>query len=310
MVTINRLESLEPVRKQATHVHVNRDKVRDFAGSFDRTRLAHWLCVSPFDLDQLDEKEKLGFLFTLNAMSFSYWGTPKWRVVYQGMEYDGAKAMIACLGRARENGVCFNPDYLANIQREDLENILRGNVEIPLLDERLYILKEVGAVTQRSFRGDFRYIVDRSQGDALHLVDLLVGHFPSFEDSAIYGGRKVEFSKRAQLLASDVDYLFDSLDNSHRLTACADYKLPQVLRRYGILAYSAELQSSIRVGKEIPAHSEEEVEIRAHTIHAVELIKADITGVTSRQVNDYVWLEGQIKLPTDEPYHLTRTTAY
>lgn len=310
MVIIRLIENLEFVLEQSTHVSADRNKVRDFARSFDRNRLANWLSISPFDLNQLNEAEKLGFLFTLNSMSFSYWGTPKWRVEYLGKEYDGAQAMMACLGRAIESGIRFNPDYFANIQREDLENILRGNTEIPLLDERLRNLNEVGAVTQRKFRGDFRYIADQAQNDALQLVDLLVESFPSFEDSSVYKGIKVEFSKRAQLLASDLDYFFRGLGNSDRLIACADYKLPQVLRRYGILQYSDELQRRIRAGEEIPAGSEEEIEIRAHTIHAVELIKGEITSVKSSQVNDYLWLEGQIKLPTDEPYHLTRTTAY
>lgn len=304
------IESLEPVLEQSTHVSVDRDKVRDFARSFDRNRPTHWLSISPFDPNQLNEAEKLGFLFALNSMSFSFWVAPKWRVEYSRKEYDGTQAMMACLGRAIESGISFNPNDFTNIQREDLENILRGNVEIPSLDARLRILREVGAVTQRKFRGDFRYIVDKAKNDALKLVDLLVGSFSSFEDSLVYRGREVEFSKRAQLLASDLDYSFGGLDNSYRLTACADYKLPQVLRRYGILQYSDKLQRRIRAREEIPAGSEEEVEIRAHTIHAVELIKGEITGVKSSQVNNYLWLKGQVKLPTDEPYHLTRTTAY
>lgn len=304
------IESLEPVLEQSICVGVNKDKVKDFARCFDRNRLAHWLSVSPFDLNQLGEAEKLGFLFALDSMSFSYWGTPKWGVEYHGKEYDGAQAMMACLGRAVERGIRFNPDYFANIQREELKNILGGNVEIPLLNQRLRNLNEVGAVTQTKFRGDFRHIIYQAKNDALQLVDLLVVSFPSFEDSSIYMRRKVEFNKRAQLLTSDLDYSFGCLDNSDRLTACADYKLPQVLRRHGILQYNNELQRRIRAREEIPVGSEEEVEIRAHSIHAVELIKGEITGITSSQINDYLWLEGQVKLPTDEPYHLTRTTAY
>ncbi len=304
------LKSLEPVLEQPAHVSVDIGRVRAFAKNFDRTKLAHWISISPFDLSQLNEVEKFGFLFALNSMSFSYWGNPKWKVEYHGKEYDGAQAMMACLGRAIEGGMHFNPKYLAGVQRRDLENILQGNVEIPLLDERLRGIREVGAVTQREFRDDFRYILDRAQYDALKLVDLVVNHFPSFEDSAVYRGQKVEFSKRAQLLASDLDYSFAGLDNNDRLTACADYKLPQVLRRHSILRYSDDIQGRIRAREEVPAGSEEEVEIRAHTIHAVELIKGEITGVKSSQINDYLWLEGQTKLPTDEPYHLTRTTAY
>lgn len=304
------LESIKPVIEQTSNVEIDTDKVKDFARDYNPQKQEHWLSISPFDISQLSEPEKIGFLFALNSISFNYWGNPKWRIQYNGVEYDGAHAMMACLGGAVERGISFNPTQLANFQREDLEDILRGNVEIPLLDQRFSFLREVGAVTQREFRGDFRYLIDQSHGDALHLVDLLVGNFPSFEDSAVYRGQDVNFSKRAQLLASDLDYSFSVLDNVDRLTACADYKLPQVLRRHRILKYSDELQKRINAREEILAGSKEEVEIRAHTIHAVELLKGEITGVTSNQVNDYLWLEGQVKLPSDEPYHLTRTTAY
>ncbi len=304
------LQSLKPVLRQSSHVSINKDKIKDFVQRFDRTKLDHWLSISPFNLDQLSETQKIGFLFTLNAMSFSYFGNPKWTVEYHQKEYDGAQAMMACLGRAIERGINFNPDYLAAFGRETLGEILCGNVEIPLFNERLRNLNEIGAIIKRDFRGDFRYVIDRSHEDALHLVDLLVDRFSSFQDSAWYRTEKVDFNKRAQLLASDINYLFGRLSNCDKLTACADYKLPQVLRRYGILHYSDELQKKILLREHILSGSEEEVEIRAHTIYAVELIKSEIDGLTSNQINDYLWLEGQIKVMNEEPYHLTRTTAY
>ncbi len=137
-----------------------------------------------------------------------------------------------------------------------------------------------------------------------------LSHFPSFRDEWKYGEQKIEFNKRAQLLAANLSYKVGHLSNVDQLTACADYKLPQVLRRHGILQYDEELQRKIRHLKEIPAGSGEEIEIRAHTIYAVELIKEEIKCLTSSQINDLLWLEGQIKMRTDEPYHRTRTIAY
>src|SRR3989338_7036097 len=308
------LKCIGPVRTQSTHVHINDDNIRVFVHSFDKNKISSWLHISPFDLTQLSQAEKIGFVFALNSMSFSYWGIPKWTITYHEKEYDGAQAMMACLGRAREQGIRFTPNYFATIRREDLEEILRGKGEIPLLDERLKDLQEVGKVTLQKYKGDFRYLIDQAQGDAVQLVDLLVNNFPSLRDSSNYRGQRVWFSKRAQLLTSDINYVVENLKQSDKLTACADYKLPQVLRRYGILQYSDELQQKIRAGIQLPAGCEEEVEIRAHTIWAVELIKEQLKQtpphLTSMQINDYLWLEGQVKLPTDELYHLTRTTAY
>ncbi len=74
------------------------------------------------------------------------------------------------------------------------------------------------------------------------------------------------------------------------------------------------MQEKIDAKIEISAGSEEEVEIRANTIWAVELIKEEIRkhggSITSNQINDYLWIQTQQKNPDDKPYHRTRTTAY
>ncbi|MFH1072213.1 MAG: queuosine salvage family protein [Nanoarchaeota archaeon] len=305
------LESIKPVIEDQKCVHIDKIKIKEFAAKFDPNKMDHWLTVSPFDIDQLHEKERFAFLFILDAISFCYWGYPKWQIQYEGGTYDGAQAMMASLGRAIEQGIpLLDSDYIANMQREDLEEILEGNVEIPLLDERLSILHEVGAVITREFKGDCRYVLKKAKGNALDIVDVLMTYFPSFEDSAAYRGHHVFFNKRAQLLSSDLSHSLYGLIDADKLTACADYKLPQVLRRYGILHYASSLENIVRNRRAIPTGSEAEVEIRAHTIHAVELIKEEIPRITSTQINDYLWLEGQVKFPDDEPYHLTRTTAY
>jgi hypothetical protein len=58
-----------------------------------------------------------------------------------------------------------------------------------------------------------------------------------------------------------------------QLTIFADYKLPQVLRHYHVLAYDSTLAQRIDNQELLPAaESEEEVEIRAATIWACECL--------------------------------------
>ena len=52
----------------------------------------------------------------------------------------------------------------------------------------------------------------------------------------------------------------------------ADYRVPQILRHLGIMEYSEELAQKIDNKVELSYSSEEEVEIRAATITAVDLI--------------------------------------
>ena len=107
---------------------------------------------------------------------------------------------------------------------------------------------------------------------------------------------------------------FGKLKNIDKLTACADYKLPFVLRRLGIFSYSDYLADKIDNQIQIDKDSEEEVELRANTIWVVELIKQKvkkkIAHADSIHVNDHIWILGQKKLKNDKPYHLTRTTSY
>jgi hypothetical protein len=261
---------------------------------------------------QLNEETRIGFLFALDSISFSYWGNPKWEIKFHGKTHSfGTQAMMASLARALEENIPIcDPLYLAALQREELRYILRGNVEIPLLDERVRILHEVGTVTQREFRGDYRRIVAAAQLDAVQFVSLLVSRFSSFQDSSRYKRHAVYFHKRAQLLASDIHHCMCPLDNFDAMTACADYKLPLVLRRYGILQYTLQLENRIRQEEQLKAGSDEEIEIRANTIQAVEIIKERIGRISASEVNDYLWLEGQTRFPHDEPYHKTRTIAY
>ncbi len=310
-VKMDILTSIDEVLRHSRHVHINKERVKAFAREVEGKRFDHWLTVSPVDLNTVEENKRLGFLVALNSISFSYFGEPKWTVQYHTRIYDGAQAMMACLGRALEDKIpIYDPAYLATVSKHTLEHILNGNIQIPLFNERLRILNEIGAITQDQFKGDFRYLVQRAQGNSLQLVNLLTQRFPSFEDSSQYRGKRVHFCKRAQLLASDIHRYCGELTEVDTLTACADYKIPQVLRRHGILEYTESLKEKIQSKEEIKRGSEEELEIRAHTIYAVELLKQELRTRTAMEINDYVWLEGQHKRETDEPYHRTRTIAY
>jgi hypothetical protein len=57
------------------------------------------------------------------------------------------------------------------------------------------------------------------------------------------------------------------------LTVFAGYKLPKVLRRLGILRYAPHLAEQIDRHELLEAGSREQVEIRAATVWAGELIK-------------------------------------
>jgi len=288
---------------------------------FKRQILKHWLDDVPLEFSTLDDKEKLNFLFLLNSLSFSYWGGPKWSVEYKGQKYDGVRGMIAALGKAKDAGIINldSADY-SSIGEDELKEIFAGNVEIPMFQERLKILRENSNILKEKFGGRVENVIEKANGDALKLLEIITDNFPSFRDTSKYKGREILFYKRAQLLVHDIYQVFGGksfgkLENIGKLTACADYKVPQILRKVGVLFFGKDLQKKIDDGIEISHDSAEEVEIRASTIWAVELIKKEINKdskqpATSMQINDMLWLSTQEKFSFDRPYHLTRTTDY
>ena len=314
------LESIKEVVQLSKFVKIKKENIEAFCEKFQPQDVQYWMKASPFDLSDFTDREKLNFLFVFNSLNFCYWGKPKWTIEYQGELYDGAWGLIGCLRKAIDRGIpILQAKYLSKIKKEDLEKILKGNTIIPLFEERLKILRENGKILEQKYKGEFANVIKKAKKDALKLLQILVSDFPSFNDFAAYKGKRVFFHKRAQLLISNVYRVFrgksyGNLNNIDHLTAFADYKIPQVLRKLGILEYTSELTSKIDNKIPIPAGSEQEIEIRASTIWTIEMIKEKlkpkIQTIKSFDIDSYLWLLGQNKSSDDKPYHLTQTIFY
>lgn len=64
----------------------------------------------------------------------------------------------------------------------------------------------------------------------------------------------------------------------------ADYIVPAVLKHMGVLRYSPSLDDKIKANEEIGPGSEEEVELRACSIHAVEKMRELIALESGKKV--------------------------
>jgi len=99
----------------------------------------------------------------------------------------------------------------------------------------------------------------------------------------------------------------------------ADYRVPQILLAHHVLHYSPPLQEKITQGVVLPPGSEEEVEIRAATVQAVESLKEEISRSSSSGgggriiavVLDWLlWQEGEKLKDEIPPHHRTLTIYY
>lgn len=164
--------------------------------------------------------------------------------------------LFICLQEGKD---FLNPDYYSKISKDDLKHVLRSdtNVEIPLLNQRLNILHEIGDVLITKYNNTFETCITESKFDASTLLRIVVKNFPSFRDEADYKGQKVSFYKRAQVLVSHLSKLFEErsqglIDGIDKLTMFADYRVPQVLCYFGVLSYSDELMDKLRKSKYLP----------------------------------------------------------
>lgn len=267
------------------------------------------------------------WVLLLDALNFCFWGDepggPRWRVEWDGQTLDGYAALAAALSRAVEEGVpLWDAAYLAALDTQSLRHILRpapGSPAIPLFDARLANAREAGRVLLEHYGGQFTNAIEAAERSAPALALLLARDFPSFADVATWQGHDVPFLKRAQICVADLHAAFHGeswgkFDDLGDLTAFADYKLPQLLRREGVLDYAASLAARVDSYEPISAGSEEEIEIRAATIWAVELLRRALArrGIArpASAIDYRLWAESQAKLPGEQPYHRTRTICY
>ena len=277
--------------------------------------------------DRTDPEEIIDVSFFYAAMNFAFTDFDsgvKFAADYRGRTWSDSEGMFACVARALDDGVPLTDGaYLAEISRAELGRVFSGNIEIPMLDERVEILNAAGQVLAERYDGSaHRFVADcapamHADGDGL--LERLVAEFPRFNDVCTHDGNEVQLHKLAQLwlwqlhmaLASKGAFAVADLD---RMTAFADYIVPVALRLMGILSYSEELEAAINRGELIPADSPEEVEIRAHTLYATALLTDAINRIRSPsmalvvpQVDFRLW---KAYHATFWPHHLTRTIMY
>ena len=317
------IDSIKPVIENSKFVRINEQAILDFSRDVNSKEFDD----SEFGPETIlpktaTEEQQIALAIVYNSINFCYWGEPKWGVQINGNFYDGSSGMLRAVKKAIENGFnLLDPKYLKDLSEDDLAKILKGNVEIPLFQKRLDLLRELGKNLLEKYEGIFKNVVEKAGGEAVKIVEMLASDFPKvFNDIANYHGQEVKFYKRAQLVPA---HLFDlskfglisiSLKGYNELTAFADYKVPQLLRKFGILEYTNELASKIDNKVEIPIGSDEEIEIRANTIWAIELatkiLREKFPQANAAKVDGIFWFKGQIKSPDDKPYHRTKTIWY
>ncbi len=316
------LETAKNVAKKSRQVQINKQALGRFSRKVlaDEIQVPRWNRLYHFSGS---DEATVSYLLVLDSLNFCFWPAPgkvKWKIEYESRKLSGYYGLAAALKQAIESGApVIKADYLAELTPSKLKGILGGQGELPLLEHRLQILNKLGQVLLEEYEGQALKLVESAGGSAIRLVRLLVEKLASFRDVAEYQGHKVFFYKRAQIFAADLYGAFDGKDwgsftDIDKLTAFADYKLPQVLRHLGIFDYAQALAQKVDQEIYLKAGCPEEVEIRANTIWTVELIRQELErmgkGLRAFEIDWMLWNLGQHGEFKVKPYHRTLTIFY
>lgn len=169
----------------------------------------------------------------------------------------------------------------------DLETILRPDPnchKIPLIEQRLESLHEIGTILSKKFNNTFKTCLQQANNSAIKLLQIIIDNFPNFRDESKFRDNSVSFYKRAQILVGDIWSCYQCDKNSEfgklaqfddidQITMFADYRVPQILKHFGVLEYSEELCEVLAKEEILSPGSWYEVEIRGCSIEAIEQLK-------------------------------------
>ncbi|KAL1686148.1 hypothetical protein GGG16DRAFT_64815 [Schizophyllum commune] len=198
-----------------------------------RTWRAHPLHIMPDDTKSLHDPANvrvLDWIFLISSLNFSFWsereGTEarygvKWQESWTDTRpkvFTGYWSLVAALNRALSEGIpIIDPKFYADKEAcpdELIAHVFRrapqSEEDIPLLQERINIMRENGRILCEQFGGSFAGFIDAfharhsKPGTALDLVKMVTVTFPSFRDETVFEGRRVCIWKRAQILVAEL----------------------------------------------------------------------------------------------------------
>jgi Potential Queuosine, Q, salvage protein family len=321
------LDSLAPVIQHSRDVRTDVSRIAEVAGWMVYEELPMPEYGLPLGHGEDDPDWTIDFLLTTSCVDTAFTDFSshvKFQVEFAGRRWSDSDALFACMKRALEDGVpVLDGDFLSRLTRSDMEKIFAANIELPMLDEKLQILHQVGAVLDKQYQGRFHHFVrscSRKLYDGGHgLVERLTREFHRFNDVSLYDGHIVKFYKLPQLAFW---FLYLSLrkkeqfpiEDLGRMTAFADYIVPAALRLLGITTYSEALEKAIQSYQLIPRDSRWEIEIRANCLYASALLTDEINKlrppgqqIIVPQIDFRLWSHYHT---TWWPHHLTKTIMY
>ena len=321
------LDSLHPVIEHSRDVSTDVERIVEVAKFMAYEALPMPEYALPYGIGNEDRREAVDFIMVSDSIdtAFTDFKTHvKFQTEFKGQNWSDSDAEFACLKRAMDNKIpILDGKWMAEATRKQLAEIFSGNIEMPMLDEKLAVLHEVGAVLAKKYDGHFHNFIDdcspRLYDNGNGIVERLVKEFPRFNDVSMYDGHEIKFYKLPQL---GIWMLYANLhrrgwfrlDDPEKMTAFADYIVPAACRILGIMKYSPALENAINTYQMIERDSMREIEIRAHMLYATALLREEVNKIRPADMQVIIpQIDARLWLPyhtTFWPHHLTKTIMY
>jgi len=318
------LSSLNPVIENLQTINLNLDQIMN---------VADWIAYEDFpppeqNISKNNPDEFIRTTMLINTLNFAFTdfeSSTKYEIIREGKVLSDSEAMFVQIQEAISSGVqLYDGNVLSDLDEKQLKNIFKGNIEMPMMSERLDILLNVGAKLSDDYGGDWinfinagpKKLYDNGEG----LIERLISEFPRFDDTSQYDEKyNIHFYKLAQLafwgihaeLAGTGDFYIEDMQS---MSAFADYIVPVALEVMKIVEYSEELRNKITNGEIIARDSLEEIEIRSTSLYITAKLTEEINkrrpaekSIIIPQLDYRLWKQYHA---THRPHHLTITTMY
>ncbi len=252
-------------------------------------------------------EELASFWLTLDAINFGSGWFPTLR-----KEPGRSGYFTVAIGVRRRFAAAgpWSAHALTALDAAEIAETLGQDPDHELMELYARSLRDLGRHVREAHAGHFSAVVDSAGGSAVALATEL-GTWACYADSSTYDGLTIPFLKRAQIAAADLAHAgVAAFGDLAQLTMFADNLVPHVLRLDGVLGFEPELVARIDAEELIEHGSEEEVEIRACAVHAVELLTAQRPGSCAAEIDQMLWYRGREPRYKAQPRHRSRCTAY
>lgn len=295
------------VAERARWVTIEDERIEDYARSLPGPDAADLRPDPELAVLAGPREDRAAFALTLDAINF---GSGWWPEIRKRSGRSGFSTMALGLRERFDAHGPWRAEELAAVSAADVAHALAQDPSHELMHLYATSLRDLGRRVAHEAGGSFAAVADAAGGSAVELVERLAA-WNCFADVSSYRGRRVPFLKRAQIACADLHHAsVATFIDLGRLTLFADNLVPHVLRVDGILSYDAGLLGRIDAGELLEHGSEEEVEIRACAVEAVERLARARAELSPQALDHLLWNRGRGDRYKAHPRHRARTTAY